>query len=535
MRMQTLLSATDIGFELPHKTLFKALSVSIARGDRIGLIGKNGEGKSTFLKILSGAIEPTSGRVDAHGKAHYVAQLDFALFEKSDTVAEFLKRRALSWPLVQASLARIFSEIHIVQNKEVRALSGGELAKLLIAIADSDNPDVLLLDEPTNHLDAEGLEVLKNYLHAFRGAFVVVSHDPLFLEYVASTIWEIDQGNLIHFKGTYSAYQDQKKLADEARERALEAARKGVRKAHRAIEASQTRVSRASRAGKRSKAEPSRDKFAEGFFRGQSEKTAGKIKRQQDQMLEEREQRVSEFRKPKRKTTHIGLDEGAERSKRMLVSVSDGSVSIANRKLIEHIDLRIEFGDRIVITGKNGSGKSLFVKGLMGIQNTLAIEGVVKRGEGIEAVYMDQKYHSIDPELSILDTMLQANPNLDEQAARTQLGTYLFGTEISVTTKAGMLSGGETARLVLAQITAKPIDLLVLDEPTNNLDIETLDIIADALKDFKGALLVISHNIHFLAQLEIQRAYLITGQRLKKMRFLPEESMEFYSELVATE
>ncbi|MBI2409601.1 ATP-binding cassette domain-containing protein [Candidatus Kaiserbacteria bacterium] len=473
--------------------------------------------------------------MDTIGKIQYVPQLYFALFEQADTVAAFLENRSISWPLVQASLNRIFGITNVTQDKEMRALSGGELAKLLIAIADTGNPDILLLDEPTNHLDAEGLEVLKNYLLTFNGAFIVVSHDPLFLDHVISTIWEIDRGAIARFGGNYSEYQEQKRLIEEARERDFEAAKKDVKKARRAIEARETRVARANRAGKQSKAEPSRDKFAEGFFRGQSEKTAGKLKRQQDQMIEDRQLRVSQLQKPKRKTTHVVLEAGAEQSKRMLVSVSNGSLSIEGRSLVRDIGLRIEFGDRIVFTGKNGSGKSLLVKALMGMQGPFSFEGVVKRGESLKTVYMDQKYQSIDPELSILDNLLQANPHLDENAARNQLGKFLFGADSSVKKQAGTLSGGETACLVLAQVTSSPIDLLVLDEPTNNLDIEALDIIADALGDFPGALVVISHNVHFLSRLETERAYVITGERLKEMRFLPEDEAEFYSELVAAE
>ncbi len=533
--MQILLSTKDIGFELPDKTLFKALTFPLSKGDRIGLIGKNGEGKTTILKILAKVAEPSSGHVNVIGKVHYVPQLDFALFEQADTVVVFLKSKGISWPLVQASLGRLFGVPSITKDKEMRALSGGELAKLLIAIADTDRPDILLLDEPTNHLDVEGLEVLKNYLLTFKGAFVVVSHDPLFLDHVVSAIWEIDMGSLSRFGGNYSEYQEQKRLADEARERDLEAAKKDVKKARRAIEARETRVVRAARTGRLAKLEPSRDKMAEAHRTNMAEREAGKLKRRQDRMMEERQQHVSQLERPKRKTAHLDLAVGAERSKRMLVSVSDGLLGVGNTNLIQDISLRIEFGDRIVFTGKNGSGKSLLVKALMGMPGPFSFEGTIRRGENLDAVYMDQKYQSVDPELSILENLLQANPHLDENAARGQLGKFLFGVDVSIKKKSGTLSGGEIARLVLAQVTSKPIDLLVLDEPTNNLDIETLDIIADALRDFSGALVVVSHNVHFLSRLGINRAYVISEERLKEMKFLPENEVEFYSELVAAE
>lgn len=535
MRMQILLSTKNIGFELSDRTLFRALTVSIATGDRVGLIGRNGSGKSTLLKIIAGLVESTAGKVESFGATHYLPQLDFALFERAESIEAFLSSQQLSWFSVRTSLDRLFGQTAILPEKEVRALSGGELAKLLIAIADTNSPDVLLLDEPTNHLDAEGLEVLKQYLLTFKGAFVIVSHDPFFLDRVATSLWEIDNGKLTRFGGSYSEYQEQKKIADEARERDLEAAQKKVKKARWAIEARETRAARATRAGKQSKSEPSRDKFAEGYFKGRSEKGAGRLKRQQDQMMGERQERVEQLQQPKRKTAYVNLAAGAEQSKRMLVNVSDSVLSVGGRKLIEGISLRIEFGDRVVFTGKNGSGKSAFAKALIGAPGVAKLEGVVKRSDSLEVVYLDQKYQTVRPKESILDNLLQANPNLSENAARGQLGKFLFGENLSIRNAAGTLSGGETARLALAQATSRPIDLLVLDEPTNNLDIETLDIVARALEDFPGALIVISHNVHFLARLGIERAYMLSGARFKSLRTLPEDEEEFYREQVASE
>ena len=334
MRMQTLLSTNNIQFELPSKTLFKAVSISIAQNEKIALVGKNGEGKTTLLKILAGITKPTKGRVESQVKVHYLPQLDLAIFQKKDTVCDFLKKSKNSEYLVIASLDRLFGANQISLEKEVRALSGGELAKLLIAIADSTHPDVLLLDEPTNHLDAEGLEALTKYLHSFNGAFVVVSHDPLFLDHVATSLWEIHKGSLTRFGGTYTEYQIQKKLADEARERDLEAARKGVKKIRRAIEARETRVSRAARVDRKSKTEPSRDKFATGFFKGRSEGSAGRLKHQQDRAMEEQREQVSQFKKPRRKTLSLSLQTGAEHSKRMLVSVFGGALAVGGKCLV---------------------------------------------------------------------------------------------------------------------------------------------------------------------------------------------------------
>ncbi len=532
--MHILLSTKDIGCELSDRTLFKALTLSIARGDRIGLIGRNGSGKSTLLKVLAGIVVPTAGRVESSGTVSYLPQLDFALFARAETVGAFLESRNLAWPLVRASLDRLFGATAITEEREVRALSGGELAKLFIAMTDTDTPDLLLLDEPTNHLDAEGLEVLQRYLLGFDGAFIVVSHDSLFLDHVVTSLWEIDHGTLTRFGGTYAAYQEQKRLADEARERDLEAARKEVQQARRAIEARETRTARAERTGRQKKGEPSRDKMASAFFKGQAEVTMGKLKRRQERALEERQEQVRQLHAPRRKTAHLDLAAGDERSRRMLIDVSGGTLRIGGQTLLDDITLRIEFGDRIVFTGRNGSGKSSLAKALLGPPGAPALEGVVKRSDHLDAVYLDQKYATVDPEASLLDNVRRANPHLGVPAARGQLGRFLFGAETLIRNPAGTLSGGETARLALAQATSRPIDLLVLDEPTNNLDIETLDVIADALDGFPGALVVISHNVRFLARLSIRRAYALADRRLKGMQTLPADEEAFYRELTGS-
>ncbi|MCE9643959.1 ATP-binding cassette domain-containing protein [Candidatus Parcubacteria bacterium] len=527
--MPILLAAKELVVELQHKTLFKELSVSIARGDRIGLVGKNGEGKSTLLKILAGELEPTSGRVVSSARVHYLPQLDLTLFERADTVADLVASRNAELSLVQAALRRLFY-LSISPEREVRTLSGGELAKLLIAIGDADNPDLLLLDEPTNHLDVEGLEVLKRYLLKFQGAFVVVSHDPFFLDHAIASLWEIEDGCLTRYGGNYSYYQEQRRLADEARGRDLEAATKSLNKARRAIEVRETRVARATRASRRAKSEPSRDKFAEGFFQGKAEEGAGRLKKRQEKALAEKQEKISNLTKKKVRKVHLDLETESDLSKRMLVNVSGGVLSVADTPLLQDISLRIEFGDRVVFTGGNGVGKSSLAKTLALIPGPASLLGTLRRGERFQAVYMDQKYQSVRPKLSVLQNILEENSAWTEEDARNHLGRFLFREE-AVMKKAEVLSGGETARLALALVTSRPLDLLVLDEPTNNLDIETLEIIAAALQDFRGALIVISHNVRFLAQLGIGRAYKLADGRLRLMKHLPQEEEEFYAEL----
>lgn len=529
----TLLIATKVGFEIEDKTFFKDVTLSIGKNDRIGLIGRNGEGKSTLLKFLAGVVQPPSGRIESSSSTYYLPQLDLALFENKATIADFLHERHISWPLFQASLHKLFGIDWLTQDQSIYTLSGGELAKLLITLIDVKRPSILFLDEPTNHLDIEGLEVLKQFLLDFQGTYVVVSHDPLFLNHVVRTIWELKEGSLSIYGGDYTHYEEQIQIAEDARERNLEVARKGVKKVKRAIVARGIRASRASREEKRSKSEDNRDKFAEGFFKGRSEVGTGRDKVKLDRKLEEAERKVGDQKKKVGRKIHLNLDVEGGISKRLLLKVTNGKLTVGSRVLLNNIQLHIAFGDRVVITGPNGSGKSTFLRSLIGASGVGTLEGEVEKAESLQAVYMAQKYQSIDPSLSVLDNMLRENgaERLDE--AKAQLGRFLFRSDADVGKLGGVLSGGEAARLTLAMVTAKPIDLLILDEPTNNLDIETLDIIASALEDFPGSLIVISHNIHFLAQLGISSSYVFRDQALKRMVEVPQDQEPFYTELVS--
>lgn len=528
-----LLIATDIGFETDERQLFQNLTVSIGKGDRIGLIGRNGEGKSTLLKILAGLIAPTSGVVERSQSVYYLPQLDLTLLGQEATLDTYLKERDVPWALFQASLHKLFGIDWLQPLQEIQTLSGGELAKVVIAIVDVKRPSVLLLDEPTNHLDIEGLEVLKKFLLDFNGAYIAVSHDPLFLDHAVTAIWELKDAAITAYGGNYSYYEEQKLIAEGARERHLEVARKGVKKIRRAREVRETKVARAERAGRRAKAEPSRDKFAEGYFKDHSQFGTGKEKIKLDRQLQEAEEKVAGLSQKRRRKTHLNLDIEGSTSKRMLLSLSDATLSVAGRELLHDINFRIVFGDRIVITGRNGSGKSSFAKSLLGSFAGVLLDGSIEKSEQFRAVYMDQKYTVIDPRLSVLENMQKAVPILRLDEVKGQLGRFLFLSDAELAKKGSVLSGGEAARLTLALATAEPIGVLVLDEPTNNLDIETLDIIAEALEDFPGALLVISHNIHFLARLGIDRAYSVRERTLKEMSNTPEAQEAFYQELVS--
>lgn len=531
---KVILSAKDASFELQHKTLFKELNLIIKQGERIGLIGKNGSGKSTLLKLLAGQVEATKGSIDTKGSSYYLPQLDFSLLGSTDKIEEYVSRQGVRWSALNAGIRTWFKENEIKPNQKLQTLSGGEMMKLNLAIAEAHNPDLLLLDEPTNHLDAEGIDILKKFLAIFPGAFIVVSHDPFFLDLVVNHIWELEEGSIAEYGGNYTHYADQKRFKKDARERDYTATKKKLKKVKKSIEAEQKRADRSKRVGRKEVFANNMPPVLKGFYANQASGTAGKQGKKLRKIMAERDEHASTLKKEKQRPLRFILDHDTSGARKTLFTISGGTLGVAEKTLVEDIDLRIVYGDRLVLVGKNGSGKSSLVKSIAGEDTAVKLMGNIKRSPDARVVYVDQKYQIIDPNLTLIENVEKYNPELTNEEVRRQLGRFLFYKEEDARKKAGVLSGGEAARLVFAMVTAGSVDLLVLDEPTNNLDIETLDIIADALKDFSGALMVISHNIHFLERIGIDTALIINKKKLKTMRSSPAEPEAFYNEMVSS-
>lgn len=530
-----ILTAQKIGHEFSHGSLFRSATLTIVSNDRIGLVGKNGSGKSTLLKILEGTVVPTDGVVNSQCVLYYLPQIDFSLFNSDEDVKVYVEKLGEKWVLVKAALHRWFKNSHITAEQKLKTLSGGETIRLHLAIAQSKQPNLLLLDEPTNHLDAEGLAILRDFLVSFKGAFVIVSHDPFFLDLVVNHIWELTGKTIRQYGGNYSYYSEQKSIEREAKARDYEAVRKEVRKAKRSIILEQKRAASSRREGRKQAFDNSMSAIEKGYFKNRASASAGRKSEKLKQILEEREEKAASLKENRQRKVHLDLTDSESRKRRSLVYVEKGSLSVGQRILISKVDFHVSYGERMLIVGQNGSGKSSFAKALVGVPSNIDFSGKVRRSENMNTVYIDQKYHVINPELSLIENVAKYNHEFSQEDVRRQLGRFLFYREEDVRKKAAILSGGEAARLTLAMATAKPIDLLILDEPTNNLDIGTLDIIADALKEFPGALIVISHNIHFLERIGMNVAFIIEGKRLRLMSSSPQEPQAFYNEMINKE
>lgn len=530
------LQAQNLKAELPTgRVLFEEVSVSVQPGDKIALVGANGSGKSTLMKILAGKLQPQAGQVQGTESTVYVPQLDLSLFVSELSIFDYLSERSEEWWNILTILEVNWGITELDVNRKLNTLSGGELVKLNLSIALSYAPSILLLDEPTNHLDIPSKEQLRKFILGFAGGIVMVTHDPFFIDQTCTTVWELDDAEVSAYGGNYSDYRIQKQAEEEARGRKLLAKKKELKKTQQAREREQKRAARSQRIGREASHDNSMSAIEKGFFANKASGTAGANAGRTAQRETQIKAEIDDLTKRHQRGAIVNLDAGSTKN-RGLFAVRKGELEVAGSKIIEGIELSVSGGDRIVITGKNGSGKTSLLRALMGTATDYQLTGDhVRVAPDLDALYLSQKYENVDPAKTLLDNVLDANPGLNYEAARKVLGNMLFMDDATVNQLAGTLSGGETARLAFAMAAASATDMLLLDEPTNNLDIETVDQILDALQGYPGGIVVISHDIDFLSRLGIESAYSIKSGRLGEMRHLPEDGESFYLELLNSE
>ncbi len=541
MPQQPYLLADGLTYQLPpDRTLFRGLRVSLfagdalqdGRGDRVALVGANGIGKSTLLQILAGKIRPTAGSVQRHGSVYYLPQISTLRSQiKHETLLEFLSTVSEEWWTIVHLLETQF-HTRLDLSLPIAHLSGGELTKLFLAIGFAQTPDVLLLDEPTNHMDYLALENLQQLLNQFKGALVIVSHKPFFLDQVVQKTWELTPEGVTVYGGNFSFYRMQKQMELEAQQRSHEIARKELKRAQSIAMQEQMRAARSHKHGRQQFLNGSMDRAAAGSLKRKAEVTAGKQKQSHEAAIAEAAETVATTKVRTHKTTNIQLEQRSNKHKN-LIDIQGANLWVDDRQLITEIQFQILSGDRIAISGVNGSGKSSLAKAVLQSRHTSAAlkSGQILYSPDMRMVYLDQTYALVDRKLTIVENLQVANPELSYQQVRQQLGHFLFFNR-DVEKSASVLSGGELARLALAMISVAKIDLLILDEPTNNLDITTVNQIIDAVNEYQGALWVISHDLDFLSQIQITRAFHVNHQGLQRMTYLPNEANQYYQELL---
>jgi ATP-binding cassette subfamily F protein uup len=468
----TLIAIKDAELAFGLTPLLDRASLAVANGERIGLIGRNGTGKSSLLSVLLGKLALDDGEVQRKPGLTIGSVEQEPVLPPAETVRESLLLHGKfddmhddrSRYAIEARLTEYLHRFEVNEAASPASMSGGERKRAALALAFALEPEIMLLDEPTNHLDVDGIETLEDLLQK-NVTCIVITHDRRFLDQVATRIAELDRGQLRTFPGNYSVYELRKAeidLAEDLAKRRFEKfwaqeevwIRKGV-------EARRTR-------------------------------NEGRVKR-----LEHlREERAA--RRERIGSVRLNVDTG-ERSGKLVAEFENVSKSFGERKILDDVSLRVMRGDRVGLLGPNGAGKTTLIKLIVG---TLAPDtGRIKRGTNLQVAYFDQLREQLDPERTLAETV---NPGSDwvgigesRKHISSYLNDFLFDSR-RANAPIRMLSGGERNRLLLARLFAQPANMLVLDEPTNDLDIDSLELLETMLVDYSGTLLLVSHDRTFL-------------------------------------
>ncbi len=509
-----MLRLERIGKIYPTGEVLRDVTWEVKPGDRIGLVGVNGAGKSTQMRIIAGLEEPSSGQVVKQGEpriAYLQQEFDVdpqrtvreELFQAFGEAAVVLNRKhavehemgsekaandpdhleelihelghlherfeALHGYELDARIDKLLPTIGFTPEgaeQLVADYSGGWQMRIALGKILLQDPDLLLLDEPTNHLDVETIQWLEGYLLEQSAAIVVISHDRTFLDRVCNQIVETERGISRSYLGNYSQHLEQKALEREASQAAFERQQKE-------LSAQQAYIDRFRASATRSTQAKSREKLLEKVERIEAPiETVGGPR----------------FRFPE-----------PPRSGRVVAEVQNLTLSYGDQILFLGADLEVERGDRIAFVGPNGAGKSTLLRLIMGTEQP--DEGRAGLGEHqVIAGYFEQNQaEALDLDKTVIDTIFEVVPDWTQTQVRSLLGSFCFSNE-SVFKEAGKLSGGEKARLALALMLLKPCNLLVLDEPTNHLDIPAKQMLEDALIEYEGAALLVSHDRYFIGR-----------------------------------
>ncbi len=469
----SLIQLQQVQLAFGHVPLLDHADFILEARERVGLIGRNGSGKSSMLALLAGHIEPDDGEVMRSSGTQIALVRQEPDLNDEHTVYEAVLDEA-SLPLDAADpeswrrpaqVQALLDKLQLDPSRKVAELSGGMRKRVALARGVAREPDVLLLDEPTNHLDFAGIDWLEELLRNFAGSVVVITHDRRFLDAIATRIVELDRGKLSSFPGNFSAYQRRK--AEMLAAEALEQARFDKFLAEEEV-------------------------WIRKGVQARSSRNEGRVRRL------EALRRTRQARRERQGNVQLNVDSG-QRSGKLVAELIDVSKSFDSRPLIRNYSTTILRGDRIGVIGPNGAGKTTLLKLILG--ELEPDSGTVRHGTQLQVAYFDQMRAQLDDDAPLSEVI---NPGSEwveigdqRKHVMSYLGDFLFPPQ-RAHSPVRSLSGGERARLLLARLFARPANVLVLDEPTNDLDIETLELLEELLQDYPGTVFLVSHDREFL-------------------------------------
>ncbi len=534
-----MISINNLSYFLGDRALYEDASLFIDQKDRIGLIGLNGTGKSTLLKMMVGEAQPSAGDI-SKSKDTTIGFLnqDLLSYQSDDSILHVAMQAFASTLKLQEQIDKVIKEMeenyrdelvdkltklqerfeaedgYVLQSRAeeilegigftttdlqrpLREFSGGWRMRVMLAKLLLEKPSLLMLDEPTNHLDLPSIQWLENYLQSYEGACIVVSHDRRFLNATVNKIVEVYARNLNVYKGNYDFYEEEKELRNELQQNAFENQQQKIKQTEQFINRFRAKASKARQVQSKAKMLDKLEKV--------------------DAVVDENMQVNFRFNFKTKSGRHVKRGEN--------LSKSYGDLSILNKT-----SAHIERGDKIALIGANGKGKSTMLRMVAGTEK---FEGKIDTGHNvITSFYAQHQLESLGINNDLIEELKQAGTGKSEQELRSVLGCFLF-TDDDVFKKIKVLSGGEKSRVALAKTLISEANFLLLDEPTNHLDILSVSILIQALQQYEGTFLLVSHDRHFITQVA-NKIWWIENQELKEYPGTYEEFVWWQSQQKAS-
>lgn len=524
-----MLTLQNISYTYQNKDLlFSDINLTVNNHEKTALIGNNGVGKSTLLKIIAGELQPTYGQIIVETKPYYVPQIfgqfnhlniaqalliedklnalkeilngntseeNFNLLNDDWTIEDRCKEALNYWQLDDLDL-----------SQKMETLSGGQKTKVFLAGISIHQSELVLLDEPSNHLDVSGRRLLYDFIQATKGALIVVSHDRKLLN-LLDTVCELSKQGINVYGGNYDFYKEQKQIENNALNQDIQSKEKALRKAKEKERETIERQQKLDTRAQKGLGKAGLPKIVSNTLRNNAERSTAKIASVHSEKIGSISQDLQELRSalPDIDKMKFGFGNSALHKGKILFTAKDINFAYNTQPLWkDNLNFQITSGERIALKGQNSSGKTTLIKLILG--DIESQTGTIYRADN-KAVYINQDYSLLDNKLKVYEQAQQFNgSSLQEHEIKIRLNRFLF-TKDNWDKSCSALSGGERMRLLLCCLTinSKSPDIIIFDEPTNNLDIQNIEILTAAINEYQGTLIVVSHDETFLEQINIER------------------------------